>query len=75
MKQDSLWFRVLTARYEVVGGRVGEVGCLASAWWKQMGAIKCGIVESWFDNNLVREVGTEPKRFLVGCVEGGDSIL
>jgi len=49
MERDSLWFRVLAARYGVEEGQVREVGRATSNWWRDIAALRS---EEWFHNNV-----------------------
>jgi len=56
----SLWYRVLTARYGEVGGKIAEEGRFNSVWWNNLINVKNGVDVgggSWFDDNVGREVG------------------
>jgi len=59
IQKDSLWFKVLAARYGLEEGRVSEGGCVGSVWWNQLQDVSRGDgleVGRWFANNLVRVV-------------------
>jgi len=45
---DRLWFRVLSARYGVEGGRE------ASVWWRNVSALR---IKEWFIGNISQVVG------------------
>jgi len=51
---NSLWCRVLMARYGVVEGRVKGGGSDSSLWWRDIHAL-CR--EDWFNDNVSRSVG------------------
>jgi len=51
---DSMWFRVLSARYGVEGGRLLGGGREASMWWRDIFAL-CR--EEWFATHIRRSVG------------------
>ncbi|GAU51140.1 hypothetical protein TSUD_411890 [Trifolium subterraneum] len=42
VERDSLWFRVLAARYGVAKGRLCEGGMRRSLWWRELGRIRDG---------------------------------
>ncbi|RHN59920.1 putative reverse transcriptase zinc-binding domain-containing protein [Medicago truncatula] len=52
--RESLWYRVVSARYGVEGGYVREAGREASAWWREISVLR---VEGWFSDNVSRVVG------------------
>ena len=55
--ENMLSYRVLVARYGVVGGRIVVSGRLDVVWWKNVSSIRAwdGIgVGSWFLDNLGR---------------------
>jgi hypothetical protein len=52
--RDSLWYRVLSARYGTEGGCVREGGREASVWWRDISALRS---EEWFGGNVSRYVG------------------
>jgi len=51
---DSLWFRMLSARYGVEGGRLKGGGRETSLWWRDLYAL-CR--EEWFIDHVSRSVG------------------
>lgn len=64
--KDSLWYRVLKARYGEVCGRIQEGDRNASAWWRMMGGVREGIgsgVGNWFGENVERVVGDGKNTF------------
>ena len=54
MDRESLWFRVLSTRYGVEGGRVLDSGRDVSTWWRDIAALRR---EGWFSNHVSRSVG------------------
>jgi hypothetical protein len=57
-----MWFRVLTARYEVERGRLGDGGRRGSSWWREIVSIRDGvggIGGGWFGECVTRKVGDE----------------
>jgi len=52
--RDSLWYRVLSARYREEEGRVCDGGCAASAWWQVISTMRS---EEWFRGNVSRSLG------------------
>ena len=52
--RDSLWFRVLSARYGMEEGRVKEGGHKASVWWRDITTLRS---EEWFHGNVSQVVG------------------
>jgi hypothetical protein len=40
--RGGLWFRVLAARYGLVGGRLRTGGRIGSAWWRETVRIRDG---------------------------------
>jgi len=49
-----MWFRVLSARYGLEGGRLSGGGLEASMWWRDIHAL---CTEVWFTNHVSRSVG------------------
>ena len=45
VEKESLWYRVLVARYGEEGGRLLDGGRTASAWWRAIAALRS---EVWF---------------------------
>jgi hypothetical protein len=54
LETESLWCRVLSARYGVEGGQVLEGGREASHWWRVISALRR---EPWFVDNSRRSIG------------------
>jgi len=54
MERESLWFRVLSARYGTEEGRL-RCGREASLWWRDVHAL-CR--EEWFSQNVSRVIGS-----------------
>ena len=52
--RDSLWFRVLSARYGIDEGRLRGGGRQASEWWRVVHSLSR---ESWFTDHVTRGVG------------------
>jgi len=52
--RDSLWFRVLSARYGVVEGRLRGGGREASEWWRVVHSLSR---EDWFSDHVSHYVG------------------
>jgi hypothetical protein len=52
--RDSLWYRVLSARYGVEDGRVCDGGRAASTWWQVISAMRS---EEWFRANVCHSLG------------------
>ncbi|GAU37415.1 hypothetical protein TSUD_361200 [Trifolium subterraneum] len=60
VERDSLWFRVLAARYGLERGRLCEGGMRGSMWWRELVRIRDGTGElggGWFRENIMRKVG------------------
>ncbi|PNX88548.1 receptor-like kinase [Trifolium pratense] len=58
MDIESLWFRVLAARYGMEGGRVKEGGWRWSAWWREIVRIReCADGVRWFRESVSKKVG------------------
>jgi len=60
VENRSLWYSVLSARYGEVGGTIAEEGRFNSVWWNNLINVRNGAGvggESWFDDNVGREVG------------------
>jgi len=55
-----MWFRVLSARYGVEGGRLLGGGRETSMWWRDISAM-CR--EEWFANHVSRSVGNGENTF------------
>jgi hypothetical protein len=58
--RDSLWYKVLVARYGLLERRFKNGGRVGSMWSRHLCSVRDGegLVESWsFDDNLVQEVG------------------
>ncbi|GAU45519.1 hypothetical protein TSUD_186760 [Trifolium subterraneum] len=47
--REGLWFRVLTARYKVEGGRLRDGGKKGSSWWRAIVRIREGDTFFWTD--------------------------
>jgi len=54
VEKERLWYRVLSARYGEVGGRLLDGGRLALAWWCVIASLRR---EAWFNNHVCRSVG------------------
>lgn len=54
MDRNSLWFKVLSTRYGVEGGRVSNGGRDVSAWWRDISAMRATI---WFSSHVTRTLG------------------
>jgi len=54
MERESLWFKVLSARYGMEEDRVKGGGREASLWWRDVHAL-CR--EAWFRHNVSRVLG------------------
>jgi len=54
VERESLWFKVLSARYGLSEGRLGAGGCHASLWWRDMEVLRR---EEWFQDSVQRVVG------------------
>jgi len=52
--RESLWFRVMLARYGVEGWRLREGGNAASTWWCDIAALRR---EEWFSDHVSWSVG------------------
>ena len=53
--KEGLWFRLLAARYGLVGGQLDVGGRERSVWWRTTVNIRDGyglVSSSWFPNNL-----------------------
>lgn len=58
--RKGLWFRLLAARYGLVGGRLQVGGRERSVWWRTIVNIRDGdglVSSSWFPDNLRLNVG------------------
>jgi len=53
-ERDSLWFRVLSARYDTDEGRLRGGGREASEWWRVVHSLSR---ENWFGDHVSRRVG------------------
>jgi len=51
---SSLWFRVLSARYGMEGGRLKAGGREASSWWRDISLMSR---ECWFSDHVNRLLG------------------
>ena len=58
--RDSLWYRVLSARYGMNGGCIRKGGCEASVWWRDVSAMRS---EEWFGGNVSCFVGDGKNTF------------
>ena len=56
VERDGFWFRVVAARYGVVGGRLVEGGRNTSTWWQDICALRG---EEWFSGHISRSVGDD----------------
>ena len=45
--KEGLWYRVLKARYEELGGRLRERGRHDSLWWRSICRVRGGLVREW----------------------------
>jgi len=54
VEKESLWYKVLSARYREEGGFLLDGGRHAPAWWRTMAAL---CKESWFQDHVRRLVG------------------
>jgi len=52
--RDSLWYRVLSARYRVEDGRVCDGGRAALSWWQVVSTMRS---EEWFRGNVSHSLG------------------
>ncbi|GAU44688.1 hypothetical protein TSUD_183460 [Trifolium subterraneum] len=60
VERDSLWFRVLVARYGLERGRLCAGGGRGSTWWRELVRIRDGGGElggGWIRENIMRKVG------------------
>ncbi|GAU47037.1 hypothetical protein TSUD_239950 [Trifolium subterraneum] len=60
VERDSLWFRVLAARYGLERGRLCAGGPRGSMWWRELVRIRDGGGElggGWFGEHIRRKVG------------------
>ncbi|GAU30447.1 hypothetical protein TSUD_392600 [Trifolium subterraneum] len=60
MERDSLWFRVLAARYGLERGRLCAGGTRGSTWWRELVRIRDGggwLEGGWFGEHIRRKVG------------------
>jgi len=64
-ENESLWYRVLVAKYGEEGGRLVDGGRSDSAWWRVIAALWR---EERFDSHVGRSVGNVRHIFLVECV-------
>ncbi|AES89497.1 hypothetical protein MTR_4g076130 [Medicago truncatula] len=58
--REGLWFRVLSARYGGVEGRLQPCGREGSVWWKDIASIRDGsssMLGSWFLDSLRLRLG------------------
>jgi len=66
-----LWYRVLSARYGEVGGKIAEEGRFNSVWWNNLTNVKNGAAVGggrWFGDNVGREVGDGSKLYFGGIL-------
>ncbi|GAU14317.1 hypothetical protein TSUD_308770 [Trifolium subterraneum] len=63
--REGLWFRVLTARYEVERGRLRVGGQSGSTWWREIARIREGseLGGSWFGEHVSKRVGDGSNTF------------
>jgi hypothetical protein len=67
LERESLWFKVLSARYGMEEGRLRGGGREASLWWRDVHAL-CR--EEWFSGHISRSVRNgKHTLFLVRCVD------
>ncbi|GAU33855.1 hypothetical protein TSUD_66410 [Trifolium subterraneum] len=60
VERDSLWFRVLEARYGMERGRLCAGGTRGSTWWREIVRIRDGGGElegGWFGEHIRKKVG------------------
>jgi hypothetical protein len=58
--RGGLWFRVLTFRYGVEGGRLKDRRQSGSSWWKEIAKIRDGdggVGGRWFEECVLKKVG------------------
>ena len=66
VERDSLWFRVLSAKYGVKGGHLCGGGRVASAWWRDISTLR---LAGWFHGNVSRSLGDGTNTlFWDGCL-------
>ena len=53
-EKESLWYRVLAAKYGEEGGRLVDGARLDSAWWHAIATLRR---EEWFNSHVARSVG------------------
>jgi len=66
VEKESLWYRVLLARYGEEGGRLLDGGRTTSAWWRTIAALR---KEAWCSTHVSRSVGYG-KHFIFGRICG-----
>jgi hypothetical protein len=69
VERDSLWFKVLSARYGMTEGRIGSGGRCASLWWRDMEVLSR---EEWFQDSVHRVVGNGENTLFWSNVWVGD---
>ena len=70
--RNSLWFRVLTARYKVIGSRVCDGGRDASTWWRDISVLRS---VGWFQSHVSLSLGDGKNTFFLDGHLGGRSIV
>jgi len=71
IENRSLWYRVLSAIYGEVGGKIAEEGRFNSVWWNNLTNVKNGAAVGggrWFGDNVGREVGDGSKLYFGGIL-------
>ncbi|GAU10723.1 hypothetical protein TSUD_425530, partial [Trifolium subterraneum] len=59
-ENESLWCRVLQAKYGQEGGRVSFMEGVGSNWWRALNQVRSGtgfLDNRWLVENIVRRVG------------------
>jgi len=69
IERESLWFKVLSARYGLEEGRVKGGGREASWWWRDVHVL-CS--EAWFRHNVSRVLGNGKNTWFWSEVWVGD---
>jgi len=60
VERESLWFKVLSARYGEEGDHLREGGRTTSTWWRDIATLRR---EEWFRDHVRRSVGDGKNTF------------
>ena len=69
MERESLWFKVLSARYGLAEGKLREGGCHSSLWLRNIVELRR---EEWFRDNVKCGVGNGERTLFWSNVWVGD---